>query len=131
MNTESHLNYSRIVENRSRQPARPVSTASRRIIGPVAPRDKAGRLMLAPSLDANGAIVERDPRELMAWETNQVPDPAATKGLKLFSVDLDGEPLVQVYAKNQEQALDIYRYEMGVLRLDSNAPLPIVTEIKQ
>ncbi len=130
MSNSTHFDYSKTVEDRGRQPPRPANPGKRRVIGPIAPRDKSGRLLLAPLLDSNGVEIERDPRDLMGWEQNQRPDPAAIKGLKLYEVDLDREPLLQVYARNAEHALDVWKFEYGITKIGNDVPPPIVTEVK-
>ena len=115
--------------------------AARRVIGPVPPRDKNGRLQLAPIIgrrpkideignpvrDDEGRILyeqgdTRDPREYAAYEHGQKPDPAALKGMRLFQVDLDPEPIVQVYARHEAEAVEVYKREMGITRFGQTDP---------
>src|SRR5579883_3276741 len=116
---------------------------ARRVIGPIPPRDKQGKLMIAPhlakrvKLNALGEPVRDDkgqPIEEMAdtrqpWEyklyepgmENYIAE-GATKGLKLFLVDYGIEPLAKVYAHNAEEAVRVYKAEWGITRCAETDP---------
>ena len=119
-----------------------VGGKARRVIGPVPPRDKNGRMAIAPAIgkrvklnvigepyrDANGQPVEEDadlrsPIEYTVYEQGAKALPDALKGLDLYQVDLHGEPLVQVYAKNPEHAVKVYKAEMGITRCAEHDPV--------
>lgn len=119
----------------------------RRVIGPIPPRDpKTKRLKIEPQMgervkvnvlgeyvrdDKGQPIVEvvdlRDPRDYIVWEPGAKPSEQAIKGLKLFQVDLPGEPLVQVYARHEDEAVRVWKAEMGIHRLGQDDPK--VTEV--
>lgn len=99
---------------------------ARRVIGPIPPRDKNGRLMLHDK-DAKGQPVERDEREYWNYEVNHKPAEEAVKGMKLFQVDLPPEPLALVYAKSEDHAVKVYQKEMGITRFGERDPK--VTEV--
>ena len=116
---------------------------ARRIIGPIPPRDDKGRLRIAPIMakkirtnalnepvrDERGNPIEeladsRDPRDYFSYEIgyeNQIAD-GATKGLHLFQVDLSPEPLALVYAKNENDAVSVYKREFGITRFGERDP---------
>lgn len=117
------------------------SVVSRRTIGPIPPRDKTGKLMIPPIMgkrpkldqlgvpmrDKDGNVLfetgdTRDPREYAAYEQGHEPAEGATKGLTLFQVDLSPEPLALVYAKDEQDAVKVYKREFGITRFTENEP---------
>jgi hypothetical protein len=121
----------------------------KRVIGPIPPRDPHGRLLISPLMgkrvrlnslkepvrDERGQPVEetvdlRDPREYSTWQPGMVPAEGSTKGLKLFQVDYDIEPFCQVFATDADDALRVWRKEMGIQRLNSFDD-PKVTQVAQ
>jgi hypothetical protein len=119
----------------------------RRTIGPVPPR-KDGKLLIRPLLEKRvrlnaagepvlskeGKIVEdmvdtRHPVEYRLYESGiekQMLD-GATKGLRLFQVDFDAEPLMLVYARDEQHAAAVYQAEWGITRFGGDGNGPIVT----
>lgn len=87
-------------------------TPSRRIIGPIPPRAKDGRL-LAKDVSGKGLL----------YEANMEPVESAIKDLHVFEVDLPPEPLVRVYARNPEEALRLFQREMGLTRIGEVEPV--------
>ncbi|HZV08018.1 MAG TPA: hypothetical protein VE999_23240 [Gemmataceae bacterium] len=117
-------------------------STARRVIGPVPPRDKHGRMLLAPLLEKrvklnllgepvrgpDGQPIEemvdaRHPWEYRAYQRGDELHIAegATKGLKLYRVDVGIEPIMLVYAKNEQDAVEVWKKEWGVTRI-SNEP---------
>lgn len=115
--------------------------SARRTIGPIPPRDKSGKLMIAPivgkraKLDALGIPVRdkegnvlfeagdtREASEYALYEQGQTAADGATKGLTLFRVDLSPEPLALVYARDKQDAVSVYKREFGVTRFTENEP---------
>lgn len=93
----------------------------RRVIGPIPPRDENGDLRMI------GEVYS--PRTLKFFNGTQQPDPAAIKGLRLFSVDYGMEPILKVYARDEAHAVDVYRKEWGIVRFASDIEGPRVTEL--
>lgn len=117
--------------------------SSKRVIGPIPPRDRDGKFRLKPYLGDriktnalgepvrdkdNQPIVERaDLRE--SWEYKVYEpgherhiDQDAIKGLRLFRVDYDVEPIALVYARNADEARDVYKKEFGIIRFGDSDP---------
>lgn len=121
----------------------------RRVIGPIPPRDSKRRLKLAPvpgkrvKTNALGEPIRdkegqpvmedydtRDWREYYNFEAGQHPAEGATKGLRLFQIDLSKEPLVQVYARDERHAEEVWKAEMGILFINpAEMNPPRITEI--
>lgn len=120
------------------------SNVKKRIIGPIPPRDKHGRMMLLPNMgrkvktnvlgepvrDDRGNPVEIDADLREDWEykvyepgCEKFVKPEALKGLRLFQVDLDVEPIALIYARDERHALEVYKKEMGVVRFGDKDPV--------
>lgn len=123
--------------------------ANRRVIGPVPPRDKHGRMLIAPDLkrmpklNAIGEplrnkegepIMEdvdiRPERQYLSYDGSQVPAENATKGLRLYLVDYATEPLHKVYARDEAHAVEVFRKEWGITRFSSEHSDPKATPIQ-
>lgn len=102
-------------------------TGARRVIGPIPPRGKDGKLLLKEYKDRDGNFLARDPREYLAYEHGHEPAEGSTKGLKLYQVDLKPEPITLLYAKDESDAVRVYKAEMGITRFGENDPK--VTEV--
>lgn len=106
--------------------AQPAPT--KRIIGPIPPRFKDGKLRVkdagAPKDVAGLTAVELSARELDArvYVQGQEADQEAIKGLHLFEVDLESEPILRVYARSEAEAVEVYKKEWGVKRFGENDP---------
>lgn len=104
-----------------------VGRGKRRTIGPIPPRGKDGRFLLAEVKDAEGNVVVRDKLQYLAYQPGLQAAPAAIKNLKLFQVDLPPEPYAHLYAKDADDALRVYKSEFGIRRFGEVDP--IVTEV--
>lgn len=123
----------------AQNPSRP----AKRVIGPIPPRDRHGKMLLIPYMgkkiklnalgepmrdkDGNPIEIEADLRE--EWEykvyepgCEKFMRPEAIKGLRLFSVDHDVEPIALVYARDEHDALSVYKREMGIIRFGDKDP---------
>lgn len=122
---------------------------NRRVIGPIPPRDDRGRLKIGPLLqkqakrnilgeplrDDNDQPIEemvdtRPERHYMAYDGSQVAAEGATKGLRLFAVDYGIEPILKVWARDREDALDVFKREWGIVRFSSEMDDAKVTPIQ-
>ncbi len=133
------------------QPANfPQAMSHRRTIGPVPPRDKFGKLLIKPILekrpklnilgeperDEKGNPLEEVADTRQAWEykmyepghENLIQD-GATKGLKLFRVDYDIEPIMLVYARDEQDAVRVWKREWGISKLNGESD-PVVTAVE-
>lgn len=119
----------------------------RRVIGPVPPRGPDGRMLIAPVLgkqirknvlgeplrDKEGNPLEevidtRPAIEYMAFDGTQRPTEEAVKGLRKYRVDVGDFPILIVYARDENHAMEVYKKEWGVLRLDQDTPYKITLE---
>lgn len=96
----------------------PLPNSARRTIGPIPPRDpKTGQYL----------VDDQDPdAKRIYWPGVKIPA-SATRGLKLFEVDLYPEPLARVYARDEEHALKVYKAEFGITRFGEVDP--VVSEV--
>lgn len=115
----------------------------KRVIGPIPPRDKHGKLQLTPIKgkrvktnilgepvrDKDGNPLEydadlREPHDYLAYEQGKEKEmrPESTNGLRLFQVDHDVEPLALVYARDADDAIRVYKREFGILRFGDTDP---------
>ena|SRR5690242_744631 len=126
----------------------PVSAQSaqsrKRVIGPIPPRGSDGRLQLLPVMgkrpklnilgeparDHKGQPIEeeadlRDPWEYLAYEPGREKDmdPKAIEGKRLYRVDHDVEPIALVFARDEDDAVRVYKREFGVLRFGDKDPV--------
>lgn len=120
------------------------SNVKKRVIGPIPPRDKHGKMLLEPFVgkriktnalgepvrDKDNQPIEIDADLREEWEY-KLYEPGcerfirqdATKGLRLWQVDLDVEPIALVYARDEHHALETYKKEMGIIRFGDKDPV--------
>lgn len=100
----------------------------KRVIGPIPPRAKDGTLRAkdAPDLTNLAGLRAEEicQRKLDArvYVQGQEADPEAIKGLQVFEVDLESEPILRVYARSEAEAVEVYKKEWGVKRFGENDP---------
>ena len=133
--------------NTQTMPASGLPMNRRRVIGPVPPRARDGKLQIKPALekrvklnvlgepvrDEKGQPIEemvdtRQPLEYRLYEPgheNAIAD-GATKGLQLFQVEYDAEPIMQVYARDKAHAAEVYKKEWGITRVGDSDPVVIL-----
>lgn len=127
--------------NMKRQPI------TKRLIGPIPPRDEHGRMKIAPIMEKRVKVnvigePERDEKgkpimeefdarpalQYHAYDGSQVALEEATRGLKKYRVDVGIEPTHLVYARNDGEALEVFKKEWGILRIDQDAIVSVTLE---
>lgn len=120
-----------------------IRNEKRRVIGPIPPRDEKGRMRIKPIIgeqvkvnrlgepvrDKDGqpileSVDTRDKQEYLTYERGHERQmvEGATKGLTLFRVDLEPEPFYYIFARDKEQAKDVFIREAGIKRLGGDDP---------
>lgn len=106
---------------------------NRRTIGPIPPRDERGRLKIAPLLERRAKrnilgepirgeddqpieelVDTRPERHYLYFDGSQEPADGATRGLRLFAVDYANEPILKVWARNEHDAVEVYKQEWNI-----------------
>lgn len=119
-----------------------IPAGNKRVIGPIPPRDKHGKMLIGPIMEKraklnilgepardkdNNPVEEvadvRPPLEYLSFDGTQRPAENATRGLRLFQVDYGIEPSLLVYARNEHDAIDVYKKEWGILRFGETDPV--------
>jgi hypothetical protein len=115
----------------------PAARKTPRQVGPVPPRRADGAYDVEPEYQEEQQLNEKNQlvtvkKLLPGWGKIYFPNmkirDGATKGLKLFAVSVEDLPDTQVYARDEDHAIKVFKQEWGITRLNADAE-PRVTEV--